>query len=279
MIKNVLAIQMASVIGDVDANFSRMKALFEEFYSTERPLVPDIIVLPEVWTTGWDCSVFQNCKDNEYKTEHFLADLAKQYNVNIIGGSYIKETDGVCKNTCPVVIRDGQTSARYEKIHLYAPDGEADAVQAGSTPVVVDIEGLKIGLSICYDIRFPELFRSYINTDFMPDLMINMSAWPYTRYHQYVAMAQSRAIENQCFFLALSQTGMIKENVYNSGGSVLIEPMGKIISQLERKESYILAQINTDLVNNVRKTFPNLENRKVHDFGFKPEKMGIELNV
>ena len=279
MIKNVLAIQMASVIGDTNANFSRMKALFEEFYSTERPLVPDIVVLPEVWTTGWDCSVFQNCKDNEYKTEHFLADLAKQYNVNIIGGSYIKETDGVCKNTCPVIIRDGQTSARYEKIHLYAPDGEADVVQAGSTPVVVDIEGLKIGLSICYDIRFPELFRSYINTDFAPDFMINMSAWPYTRYWQYVAMAQSRAVENQCFFLALSQTGMIKENVYNSGGSVLIEPMGKIISQLERKESYILAQINTDLVDNVRKTFPNLQNRKVYDFGFKPEKMGIELNV
>ena len=279
MIKNILAIQMMSVIGDVDTNFSRMKALFEEFYSVERPLVPDIVVLPEVWTCGWDCSVFQNCKDSEYKTEHFLADLAKQYNVNIIGGSYIKETDGVCKNTCPVIIRDGQTSARYEKIHLYAPDGEADAVQAGSTPVVVDIEGLKIGLSICYDIRFPELFRSYINTDFAPDLMINMSAWPYTRYWQYAAMAQSRAIENQCFFLALSQTGMIKENAYNSGGSLLVEPMGKIISQLERKESYILAQINTDIVDNVRTTYPNLQNRKIYDFGFKPEKMGIALNV
>lgn len=279
MKKNILAIQMSSIIGNVDANFAKMEALFNEFYSKERPLKPDIVILPEVWTTGWMCSTFQGCKDNEYKTEHFLADLAKKYNVNIIGGSYIKETDGVCKNTCPVLIRDGQTSARYEKIHLYAPDGEADAVQAGTTPVVVDIEGLKIGLSICYDIRFPELYRSYINTDFAPELMINMSAWPLSRKEQYASMAQARAIENQCFFLALSQTGMITQNVYNAGGSVLVEPMGKIISKLEDKESYILAEINTEIVDNVRNTFPNLQNRKVYDFGFRPEKMGLELYV
>ena len=279
MKKNILAIQMRSVIGDVDTNFRRVEAMFEEFYSHERALIPDIVVLPEVWTAGWACDVFQKCKDNEYKTEHFLAHLAKKYNVNIIGGSYIKETDGVCKNTCPVLIRDGQTSARYEKIHLYAPDGEADAVSAGSTPVVVDIEGLKIGLSICYDIRFPELFRSYINSDFCPDMMINMSAWPMTRCEQYVSMAQSRAIENQCFFLALSQTGEIRNGVYNSGNSVLVEPMGKAISRLGVNESYILAQIDTNVVENVRKKFPNLQNRRVYDFGFKPEKMGIELYV
>ena len=208
-----------------------------------------------------------------------MAELAKKYNVNIVGGSYIKETDGVCKNTCPVIIRDGQTSARYEKIHLYAPDGEADVVSSGTTPVVVDIEGLKIGLSICYDIRFPELYRSYINTDFAPDMMINMSAWPLSRKEQYASMAQARAIENQCFFLALSQTGRIKENLYNAGSSVLVEPMGKIVSKLEYKESFILAEINTDIVNKVRTTFPNLNNRKVYDFGFKPEKMGLEQYV
>lgn len=275
MKKNILAIQMHSIIGDVDANFRRIEAMFEEFYSKERILQPDIVILPEVWSVGWACDVFQKCKDNEYKTEHFLASLACKYNVNIIGGSYIKETDGVCKNTCPVLIRDGQTSARYEKIHLYSPDGEAEAVSAGINPVVVDIEGFKIGLSICYDIRFPELFRSYINSDFCPDMMINMSAWPMTRVEQYVSLAQARAIENQCFFLALSQTGEIRNGIYNSGNSVLVDPMGRVVSRLETKESYILAQINTDIVENARKIYPNLENRKVYDFGFKPEKLGF----
>ncbi len=278
MEKNILSFQLCSELGNMDANFKKVQGFIENFYSTS-DIKPDIIVLPEVWPQGWSCELFLKCSDNTNKTEDFLSSLAKKYNVNIIGGSYIRNNNGVLKNTCPVINRKGEIVARYEKIHLYAPDGEADDVKSGTKPVLVDIEGLKIGLSICYDIRFPELFRSYINSKFPPELMINMSAWPKTRRLQYQVMAQSRAVENQCYFLALSQTGEIKDNVYNSGYSCFVEPMGEIVEKLDENEGYMLTTLDMERVYKVRNTFPNLLNRKVYDFGFVPEILGVSVNA
>lgn len=274
MKKNILAIQMSSIIGDINANFSKIEFMIEEFYSKNPEFNPDIIILPEVWTTGWFCEIFKSLKDDKFQTENFLSKIARKHNVNIIGGSYIKETEGKLKNTCPVIKRDGEVFARYEKIHLYAPDGEAVDVDEGKTPLIVDIEGLKIGLSICYDIRFPELFRSYINSVHAPEMMINMSAWPLTRKNQYTSLAKARAIENQSYFLALSQTGEIKNGVYNSGNSILVDSTGETLYQLDEKEGYIFAEIDTETVCKTRETYPNLNARKVHNFGFAPDIKG-----
>lgn len=269
---------MQSEIGGKRANYAKISSMVDGFYN-KNSVNPDIIVLPEVWTTGWYCDIFDEMAEKDNETEAFLSNIAVKYNVNIIGGSYIKRTDGVCKNTCPVILRDGSLIARYEKIHLYSPDGEAKAVTSGMTPVIVNIEGLNIGLSICYDIRFPELFRSYINTTTPPELLINMSAWPLTRKEQYVLMASSRAIENQAYFLALSQTGEIKDGVYNSGNSLLVHPMGQTIVRLDENEGYIFNTIDTMEVQKVRDEFPNLENRKVRNFGFNPYYAGDKTCV
>lgn len=269
---------MRSEIGSKRANFAKISSMIDEYYDKNQTK-PDIIILPEVWTTGWYCDIFDEIAESDNETEAFLSDIALKYNANIIGGSYIRKTDGVCKNTSPVILRDGNLIARYEKIHLYSPDGEAKAVKSGSIPVIVNIEGLNIGLSICYDIRFPELFRSYINTDTPPELLINMSAWPLTRKEQYSLMAASRAIENQAYFLALSQTGEIRNGVYNAGNSLLVHPMGCRIVQLDENEGYIFDTIDIKEVQKVRGEFPNLENRKVHNFGFNPCYIGEKACV
>ncbi len=330
---------MASIIGDYSANESKIASLFAEFYArfknckpekkildlkqnktpqdaTQNNLaqgyigvddlnliytasLPDIVFLPEVWTLGWAPECFQkNVKKNEAALE-FLSSIAKKYKVNIIGGSYIRETKDGYKNSCPIINRNGEVVAFYDKIHLYSPDGEAKAVTAGNTPLIVDIEGLKIGLSICYDIRFPELFRSYIaysgnhkdapymnvlsngqsklqDSEIIPDLLVNLSAWPKTRRAQYDAMAKSRAIENQSYFLALSQTGLIKDGIYNSGYSELVHPLGETIAMLNEDEDFIFETIDTTIVKNIRKTFPNLSNRRVDNFGFHPQYVKIE---
>lgn len=281
MKKNILAIQMNSILGDTRANYAKIDSMIEKYYSSiqDNSELPDIIVLPEVWTSGWDCSIFQNCIDSFNETEDFLSKIARKHYVNIIGGSYLRGVEGLVKNSCPVFNREGKLLQRYDKIHLYAPDGEAETVTSGDKPVIVQLDGLKIGLSICYDIRFPELFRSYINSPFTPELLINMSAWPLSRKEQYQVMAQARAIENQCYFLALSQTGHIKGNINNAGNSLIVEPMGNIIEKLSEKEGYLTAKINTDIVYETRKKFPNLLNRKIHNFGFVPEFSGEMQNV
>lgn len=282
MKKNILAIQLQSVLGDTRANYLKVSNMIDDFYkkiSDENGPLPDIIVLPEVWTTGWYPDIFKDSIDSFNETEDFLSSIARKYYVNIIGGSYIRGADDLIKNTCPVMDRSGKLIARYDKIHLYSPDGEAKYVSEGHTPVIVNIEGVKIGLSICYDIRFPELFRSYINTPFSPEFLINMSAWPLSRKEQYIIMASSRAIENQAYFLALSQTGNIKGNINNSGNSLIVDPMGNIKEKLTEKEGYMTFKVDTDIVSKVRETYPNLPNRKVHNFGFVPEIAGDMMNV
>ena len=277
MKKNILAVQMSAVSADFDTNCANVKTLLEDFYikkdlcakNTEKR--PDIIFLPEVWTLGWDTDCFQRCAEKNEAAVDFLSGLAKKYDVNIVGGSYIRKTDNGYKNTCPVIDRNGELVATYDKIHLYSPDGEAKAVKPGDAPLIVNIEGLKIGLSICYDIRFPELFRSYIASENVPDMLVNLSAWPKTRREQYEAMAKARAIENQSYFLALSQTGLIKDDVYNSGCSLLVKPLGETVSMLDENEGFIFETIDTDIVKDVRESYPNLLNRRVDVFGFEPD--------
>ncbi len=232
MRKNILAIQMSAVSADFDTNCEKVTSLFDDFYSkagicgVQKENRPDIVFLPEVWTLGWDTECFQECALKNESAVEFLSYLAKKYNVNIVGGSYIRKIDSEYRNTCPIIDRSGTLCAMYDKIHLYSPDGEAKAVTSGNAPLIVSIEGLKIGLSICYDIRFPELFRSYMASENKPDMLVNLSAWPKTRRTQYEVMAKARAVENQSYFLALSQTGLIKNDIYNSGYSLLVHPMG-----------------------------------------------------
>lgn len=279
MQKNILAIQLSSVIGDYEANKDKVKTLF--LSALNNGCKPDIVFLPEVWTLGWYTECFRQFASKNSGALHFLCSLAKEYNVNIIGGSYVREVNGNYYNSCPVIDRNGNNLAFYDKIHLYSPDGEAKAVLSGDTPLIADIEGLKIGLSICYDIRFPELFRSYIAASDAPHLMVNLSAWPKTRRKQYDSMAHSRAVENQSYFLALSQTGLIKDDVYNSGCSVLVAPLGDTVAVLNEDEGYIYETVDTAIVSDVRNTYPNLENRKVNDFGFSPKivKAGLDAKI
>ncbi len=275
MKKNILAVQMSALCADFDSNCSKVASLLERFYAGLTPGAkgnkPDIIFLPEVWTLGWDTECFQRCAEKNETALDFLSNLAKKYNTNIVGGSYIRKTDDGYKNTCPVIDRSGAVCAMYDKIHLYSPDGEAEAVRPGDKPLIVNIEGLKIGLSICYDIRFPELFRSYIASKNVPDMLVNLSAWPKTRRAQYEAMAKARAVENQSYFLALSQTGLIKDAIYNSGFSLLVEPLGETVAVLGEEEGFIYETVDTDVVKKTRETYPNLLNRRVNDFGFCPK--------
>lgn len=281
MRKNILAIQMSAVSADFDTNCEKVTSLFDDFYSkagicgVQKENRPDIVFLPEVWTLGWDTECFQECALKNKSAVEFLCYLAKKYNVNIVGGSYIRKIDNKYRNTCPIIDRSGTLCAMYDKIHLYSPDGEAKAVTSGNAPLIVSIEGLKIGLSICYDIRFPELFRSYITSENKPDMLVNLSAWPKTRRAQYEVMAKARAVENQSYFLALSQTGLIKNDIYNSGYSLLVHPMGDTLASLNEDEGFIFETVDTNVVDNVRTTYPNLLNRRVDDFGFHPKYVEI----
>lgn len=262
----ILAIQMSSKIADKNANFSKAKSLIENNMNDDI----DIIILPEVWTVGWKTSEFINSAENIENSEtiKFLSKIAQKFNVNIIGGSFISKEGDKYYNTCPVINKKGALVATYNKMHLFSYYGcdEGKFVECGKNPVIVNYDlnlkeiasvdnqtktdallsrnddvRIKIGLTICYDIRFPEIYRAYRKNG--ADLLINMAAWPMYRAVHWDALSKARAIENQCFMIALTQSGLIENDEWNLGHSKIIDYNGNIISEIDQGEGAMSAEI------------------------------------
>jgi len=242
----LLAIQMESVIGDIEKNILKVNNLLKQSLSQKKA---DFVFLPEVWTIGWECSVFEDCAEyiNSSKAIQMLKSAALKYGTNIIGGSVIlKDENGICTNTCPVINRKGELVCTYDKNHLFSYYGcdEGKYITAGEKPVIVNLDGIKIGLSICYDIRFPELYRAYRIAG--ADLMVNMAAWGANKKIPWDSMTTSRAVENQTYFVALTQTGTLKDGSKNLGHSMIIDYKGDYISEINQTEGGMYAEIDLE---------------------------------
>jgi len=242
----LLAIQMESVIGELDLNIDTVKNLL--IANLEKYEGADFVFLPEVWTVGWHTPAFIKSAEtlNESKAVKMLSEIAKKYNVNIIGGSFIRKDDknNQYYNSCPVLNRDGKIIALYDKNHLfsYYGDNEGNIISKGSNPVMVELDDVKIGLTICYDIRFPEIYRAYRKAG--ADILFNAAAWGKTKKIPWDSMTTSRAVENQSYMVALTQTGLLADGNENLGHSMIINYKGDILDQIEDIEGGIYSEIN-----------------------------------
>lgn len=238
----VSMLQMSSIIGDVEANINKVKKLLDE----NLLLNTDVLVLPEVWTVGWSCKNFQKTAQNLENSSviSFLADIAKKYSTNIIGGSFITEQNGLYYNTCPVIDRNGKLIASYSKNHLYSYYGcdEGSFITAGKSPVMVNLGGIYFGLTICYDIRFPEIYRAYRKAG--ADILVNCAAWGSKKPIPWDVMTKSRAVENQCYMVALTQCGHIENYEYNLGESRIIDFKGEEIASISKIEGLVSTKIS-----------------------------------
>lgn len=256
----VLIVQNCSVIGDKTANFKKVEELLEPY----KNVGADLIVLPELWAVGWYCKSFPQSAEAEENslTLDFLSQVAKKFSSNVVGGSYVKKyQDGKLTNSCPVFNREGELIAQYEKMHLFSHFGadEGKFASRGSKPVIAYTDVANLGLTICYDIRFPELFRIYAYNG--ADILINMAAWPKTRKNHWVTLQKARAIENQSFVIAVSQTGLIVDDEYNLGHSMIISPYGDVMAELGEEETVLEFEINLDEMKSLRDKFPILADK------------------
>ena len=175
MIKGLI-VQNNAIIGNKRATFNNVEKLLSHYCGKKY----DFITFPEVWSTGWCCSHFKESAETvEYsETIEFLRNVAVDFESVVFGGSFIRKiSEDEYRNTCPVINRNGKISALYDKIHLFSHKGseENKYITPGDTLILIDTGRFKTGLSICYDIRFPEIYREYSRHG--AEIFINSAAW------------------------------------------------------------------------------------------------------
>lgn len=208
--------------------------------------------------------------DGDGPIQRFLAEAAARHGVWLVGGTLpIRGAQGgqVLNSSC-VYAPDGRRVARYDKIHLFAFDNgresydEGRTLQAGCEPVAFAAEGLRVGLSVCYDLRFPELYRALMRPPC--DLIVVPAAFTYTTGQaHWELLLRARAIENQCYVLAPAQGGRHENGRRTWGHSLLVDPWGHVVDCLTDGPGIVTGDVDRERLAKVRQQLPALAHRRL----------------
>jgi omega-amidase len=182
--------------------------------------------------------------------------LARQQNIFILGSMYEKRGSGVY-NTLPVVAPRQGILGAYRKIHLFPLMREDKWLLPGESPLALDLPWGRTGFAICYDLRFPELFRRYVAD--RVQVVIVPSQWPHPRLAHYQTLLRARAIENQCYMIAANRVGRDDDGTRYFGHSCVIDPWGDIVVEAGETEAHLTVTIDLDQVARVRRDLPVLD--------------------
>ena len=263
----VAAIQMASG-PNVAGNLSEAKRLIANAAAQGARLV----VLPEFFAimgmTDQD-KIKVREQPGQGPIQAFLGETARQHKIWLVGGSIplAASTPNKVLNSCLVFDEHGAQVARYDKIHLFNLElgnesfHEANTIQPGEKIVVVDSPFGRIGLAICYDLRFPELFRAMKNTD----IIVLPSAFTETtgKMHWEV-LVRARAVENLAYVIAAAQGGYHVSGRETHGNSMIVDPWGRVLDRLPRGSGVVLADVNPSYQASLRASLPALSHRTLH---------------
>ena len=260
----VAAIQMASG-PNVAANLAEAEQLIELAVGAGAQLV----ALPEFFPIMGmkDSDKITVCEqDGRGPIQSFMARMAKKHHIWLIGGSIPLEASVADKvrNSCLVYDERGKQVARYDKIHLFGLDlanehyQEAKTIESGDKVVVVNSPFGRIGLSICYDLRFPELYRAMPDVDI---IVVPSAFTATTGKAHFETLIRSRAIENLAYVIAPAQGGYHLSGRETHGDSMIVDPWGVVLDRLPRGSGVVIANINPAYQASLRKSLPALKHR------------------
>ncbi|WP_018140637.1 MULTISPECIES: carbon-nitrogen hydrolase family protein [unclassified Thioalkalivibrio] len=267
----VAAIQMASG-PQPQANLLEAKRLLQEAADKGARLA----VLPENFAfmgmQETDILGIAEVADGAGPLQAFLSEQARRLGLWIVGGTIPLQTEGGerVRSACLVFDDQGQQVARYDKIHLFdvrLPDSteaytESKVFERGDQVVVVDTPVGRMGLAICYDLRFPELFRALLDQD-AEWVALPAAFTAQTGQAHWDVLLRARAIENQCFMLSAAQGGFHVNGRETYGHSALVDPWGRVVGQLQRNPGVLLAKLDHAQVKRIRNSFPAVEHRRL----------------
>ena len=220
----------------------------------------ELIVFPEMTLTGFSLNVVKNSENrNDSNTIARFIQKAKENNIAIIFGMLVKE-DGSFYNKSFFISCNGSVIGEYAKIHTFSFAGEDALVNSGSELVVVPYKGLNIGMSICYDLRFPELFSALGKKS---DFIVNIANWPKKRIDHWIALLKSRAIENQVYIVGVNRTGVDGNNLEYVESSLIYDANGSPIKAQVIDDNIKTYQIDKQSQEEFRKRFSTTKDRRV----------------
>ena len=230
----VAVIQMQVALGEPERNIAALYRLAAKAMQ-ERP---DVLLLPELWRLGfYPKPVLSYADADGRETRKALATIANKYQVNVVGGTVANAIGDKVFNTSYIFDRTGRMLATYHKTHLFSPSGEHEDFTAGDTFVTFTLDGIKCGILVCYDVRFPEAVRKLalegVQLLFLP------AAWPLKRLIHWQTLIRARAIENQIFVIACNEAGIDGSEEQLAGHSAIIDPWGEILAEAGEGEEIL----------------------------------------
>ena len=253
---HVIAIQLDIVWENKSANHEKVRRLL----SSVRPLPGTLVVLPEMFATGFSMNVGLVAEPYGGETEKFLAATAKEFGVYLVAGAPMLGRDGRARNKALVFSSGGELLAFYAKMRPFTPGGEREHYVAGEHPVTFKWDESTVSPFVCYDLRFPELFREAAAAH-RPELFAVIASWPDKRIHHWVTLLQARAIENQAYVIGVNRIGTDPHYTY-CGRSLIVDPLGTILADAGAAEGVISAQLDLANLRKYREGLPFLADMK-----------------
>lgn len=253
----VACLQMDMLLAKPEENFSHAAELVKRAMKDK----PDVLVLPETWNTGFFPreNLQALCDRDGSRVKQVFGALAERNQVNIVAGSVSNVRGGKVYNTAMVFDRTGACIASYDKTHLFTPMGEDNYYTPGDRLCTFVLDGVKCGLIICYDVRFPELTRSLTVPGL--DMLFVVSQWPKVRTFHLRSLTTARAIENQMFLVCCNSCGTAGQTVYG-GNSAIIDPWGETVALAGETEEILTADCDLQILTNIRGSIPVFRDRR-----------------
>lgn len=237
---------------DKRANYAKVRALVER----TRPEAGDLLVLPEMFATGFTMNVAAAAEAPNSTTEQFVREIAQEHRICVLAGVVTSANEaGKGLNQALAVAPDGGVLARYSKIHPFSLGGETKHYERGACIELFDWNGLKVAPFVCYDLRFPEIFRTAVRRG--AEMFVVIANWPSRRAQHWVTLLQARAIENLAYVVGVNRAGNDPKLPY-PGRSLVVNPHGNILADAGDGERMVQAEIDRAVLTDWRRDFPAL---------------------
>jgi predicted amidohydrolase len=248
----LIGVQLDIAWEDKPVNQQRVERLF----AVNPPARGALVALPEMFATGFSLDVAKiDEASTGRRTERFLAELAEVHGVTVVGGLVRGGEDGRGLNQALVVAPDRREVTRYSKIHPFSFGDEHRCYTGGESIELFDWHGLRAAPMVCYDLRFPEVFRHAAMRG--AEVFVVIANWPAARESHWVALLIARAIENQAYVLGVNRCGRDPKHTY-SGRSLIIDPRGNVLADAGAQEGVIAAPVDAEALRAYRAEFPAL---------------------